>query len=129
MSCCSAWCTRCHRMLLRDVVETSDAVAATPARSQKVALLAAAMRRLDAEEAAVGVAYLSGRLRQRQIRVGWSAFGERPPPADAPCLTLLGVDEQLERIGQLSGPDSQAERRRRLATLLAQATASEQDFL
>ncbi len=116
-------------MLLRDVVETSAAVAATPARGQKVALLAATMRRLEAEEAAVGVAYLSGRLRQRQIGVGWAAFGERPPPAQAACLTLLSIDEQLERIGQLSGPDSQAERRRRLATLLSQATAAEQDFL
>ncbi|MBV9354042.1 MAG: ATP-dependent DNA ligase [Chloroflexi bacterium] len=116
-------------MLLREVVETSAAVAATPARSQKVALLAATMRRLEPGEAAVGVAYLSGRLRQRQIGVGWASFGQRPPPAEASCLTLLSVDEQLEHIGQLSGPDSQTERRRRLATLLGQATASEQDFL
>jgi DNA ligase-1 len=61
--------------------------------------------------------------------VGWAAFGERPPPADAPSLTLLAVDAQLDGIGQLSGPDSQAERRRRLAALLGQATVSEQDFL
>ncbi len=116
-------------MLLRDVVETSAAVAATSARSQKVALMAATMRRLEPDEAAVGVAYLSGRLRQRQIGVGWAAFGERPPPADAPSLTLRSVDAQLDRIGQLSGPDSQAERRRRVTALLGQATASEQDFL
>jgi DNA ligase 1 len=116
-------------MLLRDVVDTSAAVAATTARGQKVALLAATMRRLQPEESAVGVWYLSGRLRQRQIGVGYAAFGERPAAAETPRLTLASVDEQLERIGRLAGPDSQAERRRRLAALLGQATAAEQEFL
>lgn len=117
-------------MLLREVVETSAAVASTSARGEKMALLAACLRRLSPEEAPVGVAYLSGQLRQRQIGVGYASIRDLPPPAEEPStLTILAVDAALEAIGLVAGRDSQAERRRRLTELMAAATASEQRFL
>ena len=93
-------------MLLEEVVETSTAVGATSSRSEKVALLAAVLRRLAPAEAAIGVAYLSSQLRQRQIGVGYASIRDLPEPAETPALSLIEVDAALETIGQLSGRDS-----------------------
>jgi DNA ligase 1 len=116
-------------MLLQDIAETSDKVALSSARGAKVEHLAACLRRLEPAEAAIGVAYLTGQLRQRQIGVGFATLREPTAAADAPSLTLGRVDAALERIGRQTGPGSQAERRRLLAELLARATTAEQDFL
>jgi DNA ligase 1 len=116
-------------VLLRDLVETSAAVGATSARLEKVARLAETLARLDPEEVEIGVAYLSGELRQRQIGVGWASLRDRPLPAREPVLTLTDVDAACERIGAASGPGSQGVRRAELTALLARATDAEQEFL
>jgi DNA ligase-1 len=116
-------------MLLTDLVATSQAVAATSRRLEKVALIAAALRLLTADEVVPGVAYLSGELRQRQIGVGWASLRDRPPPAADPTLTVGDLDAALERIGATTGAGSQAERKRLLADLFGRAVAAEQEFL
>ena len=116
-------------MLLHDLVETSVTVGATPARLGKVDALAAALRRLSADEVEAGVAYLSGELRQRQIGVGWAALSALPAPAAEPSLTIAELDEALGRIGALAGPGSQSARRAALAALFVRATEPEQRFL
>src|SRR5919199_5875510 len=105
--------------LLAEVVETSEAVASTSARGQKIERLAACLRRLEpSTEAAIGVAYLSGQLRQRQVGVGYASLRDAPPAAATPSLSLVEVDASLEAIGQQAGKASQAERRRLLNSLL-----------
>jgi ATP-dependent DNA ligase I len=116
-------------MLLDEIVATSAAVGATRSRSEKVERLAACLRRLEPAEAAIGVAYLSSQLRQRQIGVGYASMRDLPAPAPTSGLTLLEVDAALETIGQVAGRDSQAERRRHLVHLFSRATAAEQGFL
>jgi DNA ligase-1 len=116
-------------VLLAEIVDTSDAVAATPARLAKVERLAACLRRLEPGEVMVAVAFLSGELRQRQIGVGWASLRDRPPPAPAPSLELLEVDQAFDLIGRQTGPGSQGERRRLLAELFGRATEGEQRFL
>src|SRR5260370_16163390 len=116
-------------MFLAEIVETSTAVAATSSRSAKIALLAAVLRRLAPDEAAIGVAYLSSQLRQRQIGVGYASIRDLPEPADTSTLSLIDVDAALETIGQLAGRDSQSERRRHLTALFGRATKTEQELL
>jgi ATP-dependent DNA ligase I len=116
-------------MLLAEIAETSDTVATTAARLAKVERLAACLRRLDADEVEVAVAFLSGELRQRQIGVGYAALRDSPSPAAHASLTVLDVDTAFERIGRQAGPGSQGERRRLLADLFGRATATEQSFL
>jgi DNA ligase 1 len=116
-------------LFLRDLVETSAAVAATRARNAKIAHLAACLRRLEPDEAPVGVAYLSGQLRQRQIGVGYAAVRDLPSPAAEATLTLVEVDGALDAVGKLAGSDSQAARKRALNQLFARATEDEQHFL
>src|SRR6185437_2592827 len=116
-------------VLLRDLADTSAAVAGTPARLGKVGLLADVLGRADPDEAAAAVAFLSGELRQRQIGVGWATLREVPPPADSPTLRVGAVDATFDEIGRQSGAGSQAARRALLAELFARATAPEQRFL
>src|ERR1700716_3308165 len=115
--------------LLKEIVETSAVLSATAARGEEGGRLGGVLRGLEPTEAAIGVAYLSSQLRQRQIGIGYASIRDLPAPAEQAALSLIEVDEALETIGQLAGRDSQAERRRHLMNLFARATAEEQDFL
>src|SRR5437879_1060274 len=118
-------------MLLAELLAASERVAGTRSRLAKIDALAECLRRLDAPEIALGVAYLSGDTRQGRIGIGYAALKDAlaAPPASAPRLTLAQVDEALARLAQIKGEGSSAERARLLAELFARATAPEQDFL
>jgi DNA ligase 1 len=116
-------------VLLADLVAVSDAVAATPARSQKIRLIGGALRAAGADEVEIATAYLSGELRQRRTGVGWATLRDLPAPASLPQLTLTEVDEAFDRIAADSGAGTSARRATRLGTLFGAATEREQAFL
>jgi ATP-dependent DNA ligase I len=116
-------------VLLAELTATSQAVRASSARTEKIARLADTLRRMGPDEVAIGVAYLSGELRQRQIGVGYRSLRELPPPATQATLELIAVDAACAAIGVMGGPGSQAGRRDALATLFARATEPEQRYL
>lgn len=120
-------------MLLARVAEVSRAVAAVPARSRKIALLAELFAEATPEESPLVIAYLSGRLPQGRIGVGWSTLKDvvppAVPPAAVPALTLAGVDAAMDELAAVAGPGAQAERTRRVRELCAAATAEEQELL
>ena len=116
--------------LLRDLVDASAQVAATSSRSAKIATLAGLLRRLDGDEVAIGVAFLSGVPRQGRIGIGYSiVFGTDVPPATEPSLTIADVDRAIDAIEAVTGSGSAANRRELLAGLLGRATGEEADFL
>ncbi|WP_326707044.1 ATP-dependent DNA ligase [Streptomyces cyaneofuscatus] len=116
-------------MLLAELAQVSLEVAATSARSRKVALLAALFRDAGPEDVPVVIPYLAGRLPQGRIGVGWRSLGDPVEPAAKPTLTVTGVDAELTVLAAISGTGSQALRRDRLRALFAAATADEQHFL
>jgi DNA ligase-1 len=129
-------------VLLTELVEASAAVAATSARSSKIGQIAALLGRVPPDEVTVAVAFLSGELLQGQIGVGYAAIGEilraaeavsgseNGPEAEAGAvLTLTDVNAAFEAIGAVTGPGSQAERRRLLTVVFARATEPEREFL
>src|SRR3954470_13472148 len=74
------------RMLLADVVAASREVAATSARSAKIARLADLLRAGGAERAPVLVPWLAGEPRQRRTGIGWATLRDVPPPSARPPL-------------------------------------------
>ncbi|MGD3107018.1 ATP-dependent DNA ligase [Streptomyces sp. YGL11-2] len=116
-------------MLLARLAQVSGEVAATAARSRKIALLAGLFRAAAPEDVPVVIAYLAGRLPQGRIGIGWSVLRAPPPPAAEATLTVGGVDAALTRLARVAGPGAQAERHRLVRELLAAATAPEQRFL
>jgi DNA ligase 1 len=138
-----AWSGTICCVLLTELAETWAAVAGTSARSAKIERIAALLGRVPPDEVPATVAFLSGDLLQGQIGVGYAALSELlrrdsaaqadpglpgAPPA-GPSLTLSDTDAAFEAIGQVTGPGSQAERRRLLAGFFGRATMGEREFL
>jgi DNA ligase-1 len=116
-------------VLLARVAETSAEVAATSARSAKVALIAARLREAEPAEVAPLVAYLSGDLPQRRTGVGWASLRNLPAAAEVATLTIGEVDGLLATIAELSGAGSQSERARLVGELFSRATEIEHHLL
>lgn len=116
-------------MKFADVVTTSSVLAATAARSAKVAALVDLLARLASDEIEPAVAMLTATPRQGRIGVGWRTLYELDvAPAAEPLLTITAVDRAIDELAACAGSGSQSERRRILGTLLGQATADEQSF-
>jgi DNA ligase-1 len=148
---------RIRYVQLAELVATSEAVAGVSGRRKKIEAIADLLRRVEPDEVAIAVAYLSGELRQRQIGVGYAAlrdllasetpaaavrtaeagaaggangaFGSRSGEGAAGPLTLAQVDVVFGEIGATTGRGSQGERRRLLGTLFARASSPERAFL
>ena len=116
-------------MLLKDVAETSAAVAATSSRRAKIALLGECLRRAEPGEVPIVVAYLSGELRQRRTGLGYAALRDIPSPATAPTLFVAAVDAEFAAMAELAGKGSATARRDRFNALMANATPDEQRLL
>ena len=115
---------------LAAVVDASREVAATRARSTKVAILAALSSRVDPGEVAICVGLLSGAPRQGRVGVGYATvYGIDVPPAAEPSLTVADLDRAIAEIAADSGPGSATRRRELLSELLARATEPEAEFI
>jgi len=138
-------------VLLSALVRTSETVTGAPGRKAKIEAIAGLLRQAGPAEVPVAVAFLSGELRQRQIGVGFAAIrdllgdsfwasadgavsastgpGDTGPDPVGPPLTLADVDAAFAAIGAISGPGTQAERRRLLGAVFSRATPAERSFL
>ena len=128
-------------MLLTELVDVSRRLSETSSRSDKAAIVASALRRLEPGEIVIGVAYLAGNTPQGRIGLGWSTLeaarkaapagaAEGGQPAEsANRLKLADVDRALQEIAGLSGSGSTTNRKRLLAELFRRASADETDFL
>jgi DNA ligase-1 len=122
-------------MLLAEVVEVSGRVAATPARSAKIAALADLIRRLDPDEVEAAVGFLVGEPRQGRIGVGWASVRRASGTmraglaAGEPSITISEVDRALAELAGTAGAGSLGLRAALLEGLLARSTTAEADFL
>ena len=118
-------------MMLQELVRTSQLVAATTSRLQKIAALAEFLTRLSPDEIAVAIGFLVGWPRQGKLGVGWAMVSEvrDQQAASNPELTLGDVDRALVELQSKKGKRSTADRLQLLRGLFARATADEQAFL
>ncbi|MFJ8537868.1 ATP-dependent DNA ligase [Streptomyces sp. NPDC093591] len=116
-------------MLLTRLTQVSQEVAATSARSRKIALLAELFRDAEADDVPIVIPYLAGRLPQGRLGIGWKVLSRPVAPAAEPSLTVREVDARLTELGKVSGTGSQAERARLVGELMGTATEGEQRFL
>jgi DNA ligase 1 len=116
--------------LLADVVAASKDVAGTSARSRKIAILAELLRRLDADEVAVVVGFLSGVPRQGRVGVGYaSVYRTEQREAPEASLTVFELDRTIADIQSATGSGSASARRQLLDELFASATEDEAEFV
>jgi DNA ligase-1 len=116
--------------LFDDVVTASAEVAATSARSRKVAILAQLLRTLEPSEVPACVGFLSGVPRQGRVGIGYaSAYGVDGDAAAEPSLTIDDIDRAIGEIQRTTGAGSAARRSQLLADVFARATEAEAAFL
>lgn len=131
-------------MLLAEVVEASARVAATPARTAKIAALADLLRRLAPDEVEPAVGFLVGEPRQGRIGVGWATVAkgiaarrnapDEPQPEGqgrhiATGITITDLDQVLTQLEATTGAGSVGARAQLIDSLLARATSAEMDFI
>jgi DNA ligase-1 len=104
------------------LVELVGRVRATTKKSEKVALIAEALRQTRGRETELLALYLTGSLPQGRIGVGWRTLEPAMPsgPAVGEPLTLTRVDEALSAVAAETGPGS-ADRRLRVLRALLEA--------
>ena len=119
---------------LAELAAAAEDVAATPARSAKVARLAQVLRGLTPEQVEPAVGILTGRVRQGRLGVGWRSVADltaapTAAPAATPNLTVGDVDDALQELADLGGEGSAQRRRAVLTALWGRATEAEQRLL
>jgi DNA ligase 1 len=116
--------------LLHDVVTVSRQLGETSSRSEKVAILASLLRRLDGSEIGVAVGFLTGVPRQGRVGIGYSTiYGIERAPAPEASLTIDDLDRAITEVQAMTGTGSAAQRRQILGELLGRATDQEADFV
>ncbi len=113
-----------------DVVQVSEAVAATSQRSAKIALLADLLRQVPPAEAPIVVGYLVGEPRQGRIGVGWATLRDtRVEPASNSSVQVGEIDRLLDQLAVTTGAGSQRAKEELLVDLMGRLTAAEQVHL
>ena len=90
-------------MLLDRLAQVSQEVAATSARSRKIALLAELFRDAEADDVPIVIPYLAGRLPQGRLCVGWKVLSRPVSPAAEPTLTVGEVDALFTDLSKVAG--------------------------
>ncbi len=118
-------------MQLEELVNVSNAVAATRSRLKKRSLLSDSLRAAAAHEIELAVNYLGGTLPQGRIGLGPAIIRRvaSETAASAASLSLTDVDRAFTEVANITGAGSQKARREALGRLLALSTADEQRFL
>src|SRR3989442_11761056 len=93
-----------------ELVEASRSVGETAARLEKIGHLAEVLKRLSPDELEIGIAFLSGSLRQGRIGLGRAvvAGGRVVVAPGSPTLDLADRDAAFDRNAGISGPGSNA---------------------
>src|SRR5690606_10043394 len=107
-------------MQLRVLAETSEALAATRSRLEKVRLLADVLRAVGPDERRTAVAWLSGAHPGGRLGVGAAAIHalRDVSPSAAPVLSVGEARAALDGLRSISGRGSAERRREALAALL-----------
>ncbi|GAB4201090.1 MAG: ATP-dependent DNA ligase [Sandaracinaceae bacterium] len=120
-------------MRFAELARLSRRVADERGRNAKIAAIAGFLAGLEGEDAAIGVRYCAGELRQGKIGVGHAALrtmrDEAGPAAAEATLSLVEVDRALGELAALAGAGSARARKEGLGALFARCTEEERAFL
>ncbi|MEP7112880.1 MAG: ATP-dependent DNA ligase [Ilumatobacteraceae bacterium] len=117
-------------MLYGDLVATSQRVAATSKRSEKIAALAELLKAIPPDEIEAAIGLLIGDPRQGRLGVGWVTISNlQAEPARESSLTIHDVDDILTRVAAFEGAGSQGDRLAVMRSLWSASTEPEQNHL
>ncbi len=120
-----------YMLFLKDLVEISERVSATPKKKEKASLLAHFFKEAKGKEISLAASYLSGELPQGRLGIGWATLQEalkgasfQPSP-----LSLIALDRYFEAIAGKKGPGSSGKKIQTLNEILSRPDEKEREFL
>jgi DNA ligase 1 len=118
-------------MQLARLVNAVDSVRATTKKSEKIRLLAEALRETSAKETELAALYLSGSLPQGKIGIGWNVIRKTMTVGSSAGarLTLLDMDAVFDRLAAEQGVGSTERRVAELSRLFSRLIPDERRFL
>lgn len=93
-------------MLFKKLVEYSDKIRKTSARNNKIDIIVKVLQKLKREEAEIGVNFISGRVRQGKLNLGWKGLSDllnTTPTQLKKSPRLIEVDVYLEQTKSAKG--------------------------
>lgn len=118
-------------MLLGKIVEISEQVSATSSKKAKISLIAGLLREAYEGEIFLSAHYLSGKLPQGRLGVGWKTLegAMRDLAPSHPPLGLMDLDAAFETIARERGAGSAERKIRALREVFSRSQRRERDFL
>ncbi len=118
-------------MRVWDLASTSERVAKTSKRTEKLKMLAERIANAPASERGLVALYLSGEIAQGKLGVGYAQLGalREAAPAAEPSLEVSELHGLLEGIAAVRGAGSGNRRLQLLRELSARATELEQSYI
>jgi DNA ligase-1 len=118
-------------MKLQDLVSLSAKLKEIPGRKAKIALLAEFLKGSAAEEGALAVSYLQGKIPQGKLGAGWRSIKRalEEPHAPGNPLSIRELDDVFEKMSSLGGKGSQKARVELLSEIARRASKDERGFL
>ncbi len=118
-------------MKFAELVGTSEQMAATRSRLEKADYLAALLGKASLEEVPLIVSYLSGRIPQGRVGIGYATLEplRRVAAAQVAELELADLNAAFEDLQSVSGAGSSRQRIELLREMYCRATSAEQRFI
>ncbi|HET6338767.1 MAG TPA: ATP-dependent DNA ligase [Polyangiales bacterium] len=118
-------------MRVFELATTSEQLAKTSKRTEKLKLIAGLLARADVSDRGLVSLYLSGSIAQNKLGVGYAQLGSLREHAGAtePTLEVSELDAVLSEVAAIRGAGSAGRRLELLRGLLGRATESEQRFI
>jgi DNA ligase-1 len=118
-------------LFLKDLVQISEKVSATPKKNEKASLLAHFFKEAKGEEISLVAFYLSGELPQGRLGIGWAMLQEALKAASFQSnpLSLIDLDLYFESIAREKGSGSSGRKVQSLREILSRSAGREKVFL
>ncbi len=118
-------------ILLKTLVEVSEKVGATSRKKEKISLLAHLLQQGQGKEISLAALYLSGRLPQGRLGIGWATLQEalQGVSVSARSYTLADIDRFFDRLSREKGPGSVNRKMELLQDLFSGVEEKERNFL
>jgi len=118
-------------LFLKDLVQISEKVSATPKKKEKVSLLANFLKDAKGKEISLAASYLSGELPQGRLGIGWITLQEalKGVPFLPELLSLVDLDNYFNSVARERGVGSSARKVQILREAFSHAGEKERVFL
>lgn len=118
-------------LFLKDLVQISEKVGATPKKKEKVFLLSNFFKEAKGKEISLLAFYLSGELPQGRMGIGWITLQEalKGVPFLPEPFSLVDLDSYFDSVASERGPGSSAKKVQTLREAFSHAGEKERVFL